>query len=66
MTVSAKRCTRQQFLGWQECDGGLKEMEPAALIPSYSHTFKSESLTQMKQTKRSTFTHAYIWESTAQ
>jgi hypothetical protein len=50
MTVSAKRCTRQQFLGWQECDGGLKEMEPATLIPSHSHSFKSESLTRMKQT----------------
>jgi hypothetical protein len=43
MRVSAKRCTRQQFLGWQECDGGLKEMEPATLIPSHSHSFKSES-----------------------
>ncbi len=43
MTVSAKRCTRQQFLGWQECDGGLKEMEAATLTPSHSHSFKSES-----------------------
>jgi hypothetical protein len=25
------------------CDGGLKEMEPATLIPSHSHSFKSES-----------------------
>ncbi len=47
------------------CDGGLKEMEPAILIPSHSHSFKSESLTQMERTKRSTFTHAYIWGSGA-
>jgi len=32
------------------CDGGLKEMEPATLIPSHSHSFKSESLSQMKRT----------------
>ena len=50
MTVSGKRCTRQQFLGWQERDAGLKEMEPAILIPSHSHSFKSESLSQMKRT----------------
>ncbi len=35
---------------WQVCHGGLKEMKPATLIPSHSHTFKSESLTQMKRT----------------
>ncbi len=32
------------------CDGGLQEMEPATLVPSHSHSFKSESLTQMKRT----------------
>jgi hypothetical protein len=46
-------------------DGGLEEMEPETLIPSRSQSFKSESLTQMKRTYLSTFTHAYIWESGA-
>ncbi len=59
MTVSAQRCTRQQFLGWQECDGERKEMEPATLIPSHSHSIKSKSLTQMKRTKRSIFIFTY-------
>ncbi len=45
----SKRYNSQQsrFLGWQECDGGLMKMEPTTLILSHSHSFKSETLTQI-------------------
>jgi hypothetical protein len=35
--------THNQYLGWQECDGGLKKDEPATLIPSQFYSAGSAS-----------------------
>ena len=56
--VAARFSNLQQCLGWQECDGVPKELEPATLSPShFTHIIPSNSLDEAEL--QECHSHAY-------